>query len=368
MLNFSNTPLHLHNDFKFLKSFLKNYSNRVYIVGGSIRDALLNQEIKDIDIEVFGVSEKKFNYIMQKLGAIGVGKSFFVYKYRNIDISLPRVEKKIGIGHKAFKVTLAKDERIASQRRDFTMNALMYNVYSNTLLDFWSGEIDIKNRVIKIINEQKFREDSLRVLRAMQFSARFKFKIDSKSIKIMQSIDLSDLSGERIFWEFEKMFNATYLHYGLYYFFKLKIAKKLLNINIKFKIFLKTAKELKKYFKNFNQKNYQFYFLYVLSKNLHINFTKIAKELNFSNIYIKTLSKQKSIPINLSDKFLFALSLKYPLKEWLGNYKFINKIKLLNIYEESFNTNVTSKDVIKDGFKGKEIGKEIKRRRLNIIK
>ncbi len=363
MLNFKTFKNFLEN-LLFLKQFFANYTNKIYIVGGSLRDTILNKEISDFDIEVFGVDEQTFINLMQELKSVGVGKSFFVYKWRNIDISLPRVEKKVGFGHRAFEVSLAKDEKIASKRRDFTMNALMYNLYTNELLDFWGGVNDIEQKIIKIIDEEKFKEDSLRVFRAMQFSARFKFKIEKNSLKIMQNINLNDLSSERVFFEFEKMFSSKYLYYGFYYFFKLKIAKKLLNLEIDFKTFLKTAKELKKYQKNFNHQNYKYYFLYILSKNLYINYPKIASILKFPNSYIKILSIQKSIPKKFNDKFLLALSLKYPLKNWLGNYKFIDKIKSLNIYENSFETNITSAEVLKDGFKNKEIAKEIKRRKL----
>lgn len=370
-------PKTLQKEIELLKVFFREWSDRVYLVGGAVRDILrreLNGEeakIVDIDLEVFGIGEKDFENLMKKLGAKGVGKSFFVYKYKeNIDISLPRVETKVGRGHKAFRVQIAKNEKEAAIRRDFKMNALMLNIYTGEILDFFGGIDDIKNRKISIINEEKFKEDSLRVLRAMQFSARFGYKIENKSCQIMQKISLNDLSKERIFWEFEKMFEAKNLHFGLYYLLSLKIFEKIFNLKGDRKFFFKSAFDLAKNNPNFEKDIYKFYFLYIVRKNIHKSIYHFLDSLKCPNEYYKIFKKQKLLPKNRTDRFLAALSLLYPLKIWLGNYKKDVKIraKEFGIWENQFDGGVKAKDLLKEGFRGKELGSELKRRKLEIIR
>ena len=355
---------------EFLKKELSKFTNRAYFVGGCVRDLILRKPICDIDIEVFDISQNDFEALMQKIGAIGVGKSFFVYKYNGIDISLPRVEKKISQGHRGFQVSLSSDTKEASKRRDFSMNALMLNIFDNTLLDHWNGLRDIKLKSIKIIDEQKFQEDSLRVLRAMQFSARLGFKIDPNSIKIMQKMKLDDLSSERIFWEFEKMFYSKYLHFGLYYLFQLGIAQKVLNLKIDFSTFLKTALEMQRGRVRFEDELYGYYFLYILSKNLNLDFEYIVSKLKAPTNYKKMLKKQVLVPKKIDKYFLMMLSLNYPIKEWLGNYiKGVKEKSIdIGIYDKMYDGGVSAKDVIKDGFKSKEITIELQRRKKEKIK
>ncbi len=357
-----------HN-FKILKKYLSKYTKRAYLVGGAVRDIYLNNPIKDLDIEVYDIKPAKFDKILRDFGAIGVGKDFFVYKWRNIDISLPRVEKKTGFGHRAFDVKITFDEKEASKRRDFTMNALMINIFNTHLLDFWGGKTDIENKIIKIIDDISFKEDSLRVFRAVQFSARFGFKCDEKSISLMQQIDLKDLSKERIFWELEKLFKARYLHYGFYYLVRVAIMRKLFKIDIACKDFYKITKELILHQKNFVLKYYQYYFLYILSKFLNEDINKWLKLLNAPKEYEKIYKLQPKLPKSINDRFLLETSLKMPINSWLENYNpYIKKRAIeLGIFKNKFKTNVNSLDVLKNNFKGRDIAVEIKRRELEFI-
>lgn len=369
-------PENLRTELEFLKNFFAPYTKRVYMVGGSVRDLVRNEifhtsySITDLDLEVYGIAPEEFDALMQKLGAKGVGKSFFVYKYKtDIDISLPRIESKVGKGHRAFHVELAKDEKEASRRRDFRMNALMLNIFDGKLLDFWGGVEDIVHRRIAIIDSQKFKEDSLRVLRAMQFSARFGFRIEPKSAAIMCEIPLDDLSHERIFWEFEKMFLGAYLHYGLYYLLALGIAKKIFGIAVSRKIYLRTALEMQRGRKHFQPKLYKFYFLYIFAKNLHKRFDYFLERLHTPRVYFQAFRKQKSLPKRRSDRFLAALAMRFGLKEYLGNYKIDvqERAKKLGLWEKPFMP-VTPKELLAEGFAGEALGKELRKRTLQIIR
>ena len=146
----------VEGEFEYLKKFFSPYSKRVYLVGGCVRDEFLGIESKEFDIEVYDIDINKFDELMKKLKAKGVGKSFFVYKWKNFDISLPRIESKIAKGHRGFEVKLTQNEKIASKRRDFTINALMKNIYTGEILDFWGGIEDIKRKIIRHIDSNSF--------------------------------------------------------------------------------------------------------------------------------------------------------------------------------------------------------------------
>jgi tRNA nucleotidyltransferase (CCA-adding enzyme) len=123
-----------------------------------------------------------------------------------IDVSLPRHESKVGRGHRGFEITgdpwMSYED--AARRRDFTINAVMYDPLTDEFVDPFHGREDIQNSIIRAVDPTTFIEDSLRVLRAMQFAARFEFTIDPATIALCRSIDLSDLPAERIWAEVEK--------------------------------------------------------------------------------------------------------------------------------------------------------------------
>ncbi|WP_143709751.1 CCA tRNA nucleotidyltransferase [Nautilia profundicola] len=319
-----------NDDLEFLKNFFSPFTSRVYLVGGCVRDEILGIKSKEFDIEVYDITPEKFDILMQKLGAKGVGKSFFVYKWKNFDISLPRTETKIAKGHKGFEVSLTQDEKTASKRRDFTMNALMKNIYTGKILDFWGGINDINNKIIKHIDDISFAEDPLRVLRAMQFASRLKFKIERKTIELCKTLDLNELSRERIFMEFEKMFKSRFLYYGFYYFIVLDIAKKILNIEF-------TKKEFFKLAKIYRQNPLESYFLYHLRYTKNIPVDVLAKALNITNI-LKRDIKIKKMPKIITNRFLYGLSLKYPLKKFsILNFNCCEKwIKKENLWDKKY--------------------------------
>lgn len=180
-----------------------------YFVGGFVRDKLLGKENKDIDIEVHNISSDILEEILSEFGeVIKCGASFGVYNIKglNIDFALPRTEIKTGEKHTDFEVTVDSclGVRRAAMRRDFTINAMMENVLTGEITDFWNGRADLENRIIRHIDDNTFNEDALRVLRAAQFSARFGFDIAEETVELCRQIDLSALSGERVFAEMEK--------------------------------------------------------------------------------------------------------------------------------------------------------------------
>ncbi len=178
-----------------------------YLVGGCVRDWLLGIPNKDYDIEVFGVT---YEQLVETLGRWGrtdlVGRSFGVVKLTAAsgevyDFTIPRRDSKVAPGHKGFQITF--DHGItpaeAAARRDFTINALMYDPREQRVLDFFGGQEDLRNRILRHTS-QAFVEDPLRVLRGMQFAARFGLTPAAETVALCRSMksDYAELAGERV--------------------------------------------------------------------------------------------------------------------------------------------------------------------------
>ena len=361
-------PAHFDQQIKDAIAFLKPYTKRAYLVGGSVRDLCLNEPLHDLDIEVYDIEPQAFESLMKRVGAVGVGKSFFVYKLGNIDFSLPRVERKSGIGHTAFEVEVCQDEKEASKRRDFSMNAMMLNIFNGELLDFWGGKEAIERRNIALIDEQSFKEDSLRVLRAVQFSARLGFKIEPKSLEVMQSISLCDLSKPRILWEFEKLFKASHLHFGLFYMFQLGLFEKCFACTVENRFF-EIARELIRSKQNFEEALRAYYFVYIVANKLKQEPLVWLRRLDAPNHYLQTFKNQPFFEGEISDETLLRVSLDMPISAWLGHYRLGIKQRALclGIWESVFTGGVSVQEVIADGFEKEAIGIELRRRRVEKI-
>ena len=182
---------------------------RVYFVGGCVRDKLLNKEIKDLDIEVHGVSPDTLYHILEEVGEpLSFGDSFGVYALRgySIDIAMPRKETATGRGHRDFDVFVDPFLGIegAARRRDFTVNAIMEDVLTGQILDPYHGREDLDKKILRHVDDRSFAEDPLRVLRGAQFASRFEFAIAEETKKLCRSIDLSPLTKERVEGEMKK--------------------------------------------------------------------------------------------------------------------------------------------------------------------
>ncbi len=191
-----------------LATAIRDAGGRALIVGGWVRDALLGIASKDLDIEVFGLAAEPLRTLLERFGRIDtVGESFTVYKLGDIDVSLPRRESKSGKGHKGFAVIgdphLSPVE--AARRRDFTINAISWDPLSNALVDPFDGQRDLDARILRMVDRTTFGEDSLRVLRALQFAARFDLRMDEETKALCRTIPLDDLPSERVWGEIEKL-------------------------------------------------------------------------------------------------------------------------------------------------------------------
>ena len=181
---------------------------RALIVGGWVRDRLMGLPSKDIDVEVFGIDADRLKEILQKFGSVNtVGESFTVYKVADLDVSLPRRESKTGRGHRGFTVSgdPALPLKEAARRRDFTVNAIAWDPLTGKHEDPFDGRGDIERRLLRAVDPLTFGDDSLRVLRAIQFAARFEFEVDAGTKALCRTIPLDDLPAERVWGEIEKL-------------------------------------------------------------------------------------------------------------------------------------------------------------------
>lgn len=197
---------------------------RPFLAGGCVRDHLLGLEAKDFDIEVYGLGWDELTTLLRPFGPTDVvGRSFGVIKLRlggaEYDIALPRRESKTGAGHRGFSVEpdASLDERAASARRDFTINALLYDPIAEKLLDLHGGEADLRARVLRHTSAA-FVEDPLRVLRGVQFAARFDLTLAPGTAALCASIadTFAELPRERVWGEWDKFATrATHPSRGL---------------------------------------------------------------------------------------------------------------------------------------------------------
>ena len=181
---------------------------RALIVGGWVRDRLMGRQSKDVDIEVYGLSAPVLPHLLAGFGSVNtVGESFTVYQVAGMDVALPRRESKKSRGHRGFEVTGDPDLPIAeaARRRDFTINAIAWDPLTGDYLDPWNGRRDLESRILRAVDTVTFGDDSLRVLRAVQFAARFDFSLEPVTREICRQIALDDLPAERIWGEIEKL-------------------------------------------------------------------------------------------------------------------------------------------------------------------
>ena len=187
---------------------VRQAGGRALVVGGWVRDRLLGIESSDIDLEVYGLSASHLRTLLHGFGRVDtVGAKFTVFKVEGIDVSLPRRESKVAPGHRGFEVTGDPFMSVAeaARRRDFTVNAILWDPLTNEYLDPVGGRVDLDRKVLRAVDAATFGDDSLRVLRALQFAARFEFVMDGATQSLCARLPLDDLASERILGEFEKL-------------------------------------------------------------------------------------------------------------------------------------------------------------------
>src|SRR5437773_3769308 len=200
---------------------------RAFLVGGWVRDLEMRRQqglagfpaAGEFDLEVYGLPADRLATLLGRFGEVKlVGQSFAVYKLvprhaagsgaaPAVDVSLPRRDTKVAPGHRGLEVQgdPSLSQQDATRRRDFTVNAMMFDPLEGKTIDLWGGRDDLSARLLRAVDPSTFIEDSLRVLRAVQFSARLDFAVEPATVELCQGIDLSDLPAERIWRAIEKL-------------------------------------------------------------------------------------------------------------------------------------------------------------------
>ena len=180
-----------------------------YLVGGAVRDAILNKPIKDEDYCITGFTSEKFLKLFPQ--ARIRGKSFEVFDLEGKEFALARKETKVGKGHKEFEINTSDEITIEEdlKRRDITINSIAQDVLTKEIIDPFGGKDDLDNGIIRATSE-KFSEDPLRVYRVARIAAMLEFKVSRKTLNMMNKLkdELLTLSKERVFTEFRKALGA----------------------------------------------------------------------------------------------------------------------------------------------------------------
>ncbi|MCR5028685.1 MAG: CCA tRNA nucleotidyltransferase [Fibrobacter sp.] len=189
---------------------IRDVGGKCYLVGGFVRDAMLERSSRDFDVEVYDIDQETLLGVLKKFGRPNlVGKAFGVVHLvthgLELDFSFPRTESKIGEGHRGFLVEthLHLTFKEAARRRDFTVNAMGLSLPDLELSDPYNGKGDLEKKILRHVSSA-FAEDSLRILRGVQFASRFALSLAPETAELCRSLSLADLSSERIFEEFKK--------------------------------------------------------------------------------------------------------------------------------------------------------------------
>ena len=189
---------------------VRDAGGQALVVGGWVRDHLLGVRSKDVDIEVFGLDVERLEALLAGFGTVhAVGRAFGVFRVGGIDVdvSMPRRDSKRGPGHRGFDV--APDPSLdfpeAARRRDLAVNSIGIDPLTGAVLDPHGGRLDLQRRVLRATDPTHFPEDPLRGLRVAQLAARLEMAPDEELVALCRTLDLSELSGERVFDEFTKL-------------------------------------------------------------------------------------------------------------------------------------------------------------------
>jgi len=204
------------SDILEIAKVFKNNGFKLFVVGGAVRDALLNQTPKDFDLATDAVPDM-VEEMMNASGfiTIATGKAFGVINVftesGEFEIATFRSDSKESDGRRPDSVTFTTIESDVL-RRDLTINALFFDLDTSEVVDMVGGVEDLKNGVIRTVGDasERFEEDRLRILRAIRFAGRFGSELDpSVDAALTKDSSLDGISGERIRDEFLKGFKSA---------------------------------------------------------------------------------------------------------------------------------------------------------------
>jgi len=330
---------------KILKK-LNEIGFKAYFVGGSVRDALLGYDVKDIDIatnakeDIISNVFKNYTIINEKYKVTKLKIEDEVF-----EISSFRKEGEyLDARHPVFTKTGTIEEDAA--RRDFTMNAIYFDPNLYEFIDFYNGLADINNKLIRTIGNPRirFQEDRLRVLRAIRFSSQLGFKIETLTYNaILNTPDkLKGISKERLLEEFNKILLSRFVSNGFTYLFEFNLLNLILPELIKLKTTFYIGSIsywdcLMRLLDNVEYKDMVLVwsFLLLFLKN-YFDITVILKSFNFSNSFIFDIE----YILNNHEQLLKPEKInKVELKRIINYRLFEKQLLLLELYLKVLNIN-----------------------------
>jgi len=291
---------------------------KAYLAGGCVRDALMMNIPNDFDVATDALPEQVQELFPQSLD---VGKSFGViiipYEGFQIEVATFRQDFEYKDGRRPTGVQFSSPEEDA-KRRDFTVNALFYDWVDNKVLDFVGGVQDIENRVIRCVGEPKlrFREDHLRIVRAIRFHSQLGFEIDHETYEAIVELAplAADVSKERIRDEFIKLLRTSRRAAGIKMMKDTGVFSSLfpkLNSFLNSSWFMRSLETLSEPFNLTQEENlWAAMFLYIEKENLKIK--DILKDLKCSNYIVSYVHKLvagywQSLDLNAKTSVLLRL-------------------------------------------------------------
>lgn len=199
----------------------ENYGVDIFLIGGIVRDLIMKNPIKDIDIAVQSDAIKYAEYLVQKTGCeiVSVQEKLKTAKVRftsgiEIDFASTREESYLDSGVLPVAGNFGCDLAVDVKRRDFTINTLAIKLTGcdkYALIDYYNGYGDIINKQIKVLHDASFKDDPSRIIRALKFKKRFDFKLDEHTFNLMreylQNVNLN-MPLERIKNELRQYFSV----------------------------------------------------------------------------------------------------------------------------------------------------------------
>lgn len=359
------------DDILQIKDVFVNNGYKLYIVGGSVRDSLLNKPIKDYDLAT-NATPDQVEEIMNKAGfkTLPTGKAFGVINVftdtDEYEIATFRSDGEYSDSRRPDSVTFS-DINTDSKRRDLTINALYYDIDTKEVIDLVGGINDIKKGIIRTVGkpEDRFKEDKLRILRSIRFAGRFGSQLDPNIDKVLSNDNsLRGVSPERIRDEFLKTIkSAKSIQQVFLLIDKYKLWNEIfpgININKKF----------------VESKDPIIVISTLMLGNEPSSLSKILNKLTYS------ISENKAITFLISFSAFNDINNVYKMKklfnasnvtdEQLREFNNINNILPNNIVDTfiNFQLSVTGDQVQKElGIKpGPEMGKTIEKMEINNFK
>ncbi|MFC3038908.1 CCA tRNA nucleotidyltransferase [Virgibacillus xinjiangensis] len=200
---------------------LEQNRHKAFFVGGCVRDLLLNRPMGDIDIAT-SATPAAIQRIFEKVIPVGIQHGTVIVRWGNesYEVTTFRTDGEYSDNRHPDDVQFIDNVEQDLERRDFTINALAMDKQGD-IIDLFQGREDLKAKTIRTVGdgEQRFREDSLRIARALRFSSQLGFTIHPDTLSAMKKVkdDMELLAVERLANEMEKLFAGTYLHTGISY-------------------------------------------------------------------------------------------------------------------------------------------------------